>query len=151
MTILCLLLQQFFSSFFWNRYMENYYTLLEVPVDASLLKIQVTSYNTYCKYTCIKCNIALCCRLARWRHRRSGSYLGCGSSSTPTLTWLSYWHSSFSTRRCWGSPGSGCWGSSRWRPCHCALKLTCRQWRGRLKVYWNPDNSEDCLNILYQK
>jgi hypothetical protein len=37
----CMSLQQFVSSVFWNRYMQQYYTLLEVPHLASS---QVTVY-----------------------------------------------------------------------------------------------------------
>ena len=34
-TILALLAQQFFSSLFWNRYMQGFHQLLEVPVPAA--------------------------------------------------------------------------------------------------------------------
>lgn len=40
-TILCLLMQEFFGSFFWNRYMVNYHDLLELPVSTSIEAYQV--------------------------------------------------------------------------------------------------------------
>ena len=42
-TILCLLMQEFFGSFFWNRYMVHYHELLELPVSTSIEAYQVNT------------------------------------------------------------------------------------------------------------
>jgi len=45
-SIVCLSLLQIFSSIFWNRYIQTYHTLLEVPVISAPVNMEVMQTNT---------------------------------------------------------------------------------------------------------
>jgi hypothetical protein len=45
-SIVCLSLLQVFSSIFWNRYIQSYHTLLEVPVISAPVNMEVMQTNT---------------------------------------------------------------------------------------------------------